>query len=371
MLSPRLLLTALTLAYAAALLPAQTSNLPAELATVFEPVPGNLSGISVGADGSVWGVNAADQIFAWNAQTASWVYIPGALSQIAVGSSSAVFGINSAGQMYRWIPGSEWFSGSWQLAPVLPVTTIGLQPSGHLVQLSVGVDGAAWAIDHQGNLFQSDPAVQLRLVTPYPNAAILSRVRAGFDGAVWTLGNNGVGRIIPPGNQLVVPSPYVAVPTDICVGGDGDTWSYDNGRVYHYNRLTTNWDAIANPGFGRMAVGSATNVWGLDSAGTPYHFDNATQTWVAASGASLYQISAGQNGAVWGLDAAGNIYRGVTTNAPTGQFHLVTGTVSQLSVAGDGNVWAVDPSSRILTYNPLTQDWTAIPGALTDRKSVV
>jgi virginiamycin B lyase len=119
----------------ASLLPAQTG--------FFQQIPGNLSQISVGADGTVWGVNAGDQIYTWDAQTSSWVNIPGSLAQIAVGSSSAVWGLNAQGQIYRW-NGSGWVEPPVQLVPF--GTKLGT-----LAQIAVGADGQVWAIDKRAH----------------------------------------------------------------------------------------------------------------------------------------------------------------------------------------------------------------------------
>lgn len=130
--------------------------LAAQSQPAFQQIPGNLKQISVGADGTVWGVNGDDQIFAWDAQASSWNYIPGSLSQISVGSASSVWGINAAGEAYKW-SGSEWFSGGWD-----PVLTNG-PTTAKLIQISAAADGIAWAIDNANHLDYVTPLAALFL----------------------------------------------------------------------------------------------------------------------------------------------------------------------------------------------------------------
>src|SRR5690554_4049768 len=91
------------------------------------PVPGALKHVSVAADGTVWGVNAADQIYRRDGN--AWTRISGALKQVSVGSASQVWGVNAADKIYRW-NGSSW-----------------TQVSGALKHVSVAADGTVWGVN--------------------------------------------------------------------------------------------------------------------------------------------------------------------------------------------------------------------------------
>ncbi|MEU5091641.1 tectonin domain-containing protein [Streptomyces sp. NPDC021356] len=59
----------------------------------------------------------------------------------------------------------------------------------------------------------------------------------------------------------------------------------------------------------RIAAGSRTNVWGVNSAGNIYRYtNNDADPWQQIPGA-LTDIGAGADGTVWGVNSAGNIYR--------------------------------------------------------------
>src|ERR1700761_9717233 len=94
----------------------------------FEQVPGSLSQISVGADGTVWGIDSSQNIFTWDPSSGQFVQIPGQLKQIAVGNANAVWGLNAQGYIYRWDSRMR----NWTSIP------------GNLQQIAVGGDGDVW-----------------------------------------------------------------------------------------------------------------------------------------------------------------------------------------------------------------------------------
>jgi hypothetical protein len=58
----------------------------------------------VAFDGTVWGLNSANQIWRFNAQNQSWDSIAGQLTQIGVGADAVVWGVyaNASGQTYEY-----------------------------------------------------------------------------------------------------------------------------------------------------------------------------------------------------------------------------------------------------------------------------
>jgi len=70
--------------------------------TTWVNIPGGLTDIGAGADGSVWGVNSNDDIYKLNADGSTWTQIEGKLKHIDVGPDGNAWGVNSAGGIYRW-----------------------------------------------------------------------------------------------------------------------------------------------------------------------------------------------------------------------------------------------------------------------------
>ncbi|OJY24734.1 MAG: hypothetical protein BGO98_19080 [Myxococcales bacterium 68-20] len=107
---------------------------------------GALKHVSVAADGTVWGVNAADKIYRWTGS--AWEQVAGALSQISAGSAAQVWGVNSDGKIYQRT-GTSW-----------------TQVPGALKHVSVAADGTVWGVNAAGN----NPPIAL---APRPGQRVL------------------------------------------------------------------------------------------------------------------------------------------------------------------------------------------------------
>lgn len=316
-------------------------DLALEPVSAFRQVPGSLSSVSVGADGSIWGLNSNGNIFTFNLQTQSWTQVPGALTEIAVGSANSVWGLNSAGQVYRWDAGTP----GWDVIP------------GNLSHIAIGADGDFWGINSAGEIYQFNNQLQTWQQIP----GSLTQISAGFDGAIWGLNYvNSVYRF-NPGTGLFEQVPGSG--SSIAAGSDGDVWLLNAGSVYHFNRLSQNWDHIAGT-LSQIAVGSGTSVWGLDDIGQPYQYNAQSSVWSPVGAAPLTQISAGANGSVWGVDSSQNIYQFIGPAQPVQTFQQIPGTLAQIAAGTDGSVWGVNSLGQIYTFNPLIKGWTYMPGEL-------
>jgi len=182
-------------------------------ALAWQQVPGLLSQISVGSDGTVWGLNSAGQIYMFNSQTQTWQQVPGLLAQIAVGSSSFVFGLNGAGQIYRYDASSQ----GWDQIP------------GILSQLAVGCDGDLWGINSGAQVFHFNSGQQTWVQVP----GALAQLAVGADGTVWGLNN---------ANQ-----------------------------IWRFNAQKQSWDSIAGQ-LTQISVGADAVVWGVNASGQTYEY---------------------------------------------------------------------------------------------------
>ncbi len=108
-------------------------------------IPGDLVQLSNGADGTVWGINAQQQIYRYESQTESWVNVPGSLVQISVGNANNIWGVNAAQQVYRYdTTAQHWVE----------------IPNSYLTQISVAFDGTVWGANGAGALYQWDSTTQ-------------------------------------------------------------------------------------------------------------------------------------------------------------------------------------------------------------------
>jgi hypothetical protein len=307
----------------------------------WQQVPGSLSRISVGSDGTVWGLNSAGQVWMFNPQTHTWQQIPGLLTQIAVGSSGVIWGLNAAGQIYRYDPSSQ----NWVQIP------------GILSQIAVGADGDVWGINAGSQVFHFNAATQTWVQVP----GLLTQLAVGYDGAVWGLNMSQQVYRFNPGTQSW--QQVAGLLTQVAVGGDGDVWGINSaGQAYHFNTLSQQWQNTG-ASLAQLAVGSASNVWGLDSAGNTWNFNGQTQAWNQVPG-QLVQIAVGENGAVWGLNSANQIYELAQPTQATQTLHAFSGPLAQVAVGLDGEAWGLDASQHVWHFSAPQQSWQQVPGSL-------
>jgi hypothetical protein len=138
------------------------------------PNTANLTSISVGVDGTAWGLNANHNIFSYNAATNSWNPVPGTLSQLSIANSSTIWGVNSGnGQAYTWR------SGGW----------VNIPSAGGLTQISAAPDGTVWALNYAGAIYAYSSSSQSFVSVP----GTLSQISVGNANSVW--GVNSAGAI--------------------------------------------------------------------------------------------------------------------------------------------------------------------------------
>lgn len=312
---------------------------PADTGTPsFALIPGALTQIAVGADGSVWGINSSQQIYTWDATSQSWTNIPGSLTKIAVGSSNAVWGLNESGQIYDYV------AGVWLTIP------------GTLSQIAVGVDGDVWGLNSQSSVYHYDAtSASFKQVS-----GALSQIAVGSAGSVY--GINSAGSVVwyNPGTGQFEFLPLGALST-IAVGADGTIGGINNGVIYGYTQ--GDWVTFSAPfAVANAALGTGTSIYALDASGNIYFADVQAGMWVQIPG-TLTSIAVGGNGAVWGINGFQQIFQ--LQNAAMRGYQTLTsvpGTVSQISVGVDGSVWALS-GNTVEIFNTLTQTFQPVGGA--------
>jgi len=307
----------------------------------WQQVPGSLSQISVGSDGTVWGLNSAGQPYMFNSQTQTWQQAPGLLTQVTVASNGVVWGLNAAGQIYRYDPSSQ----GWDQIP------------GILSQFAVGSDGDLWGMNSSSQTYHFNASTQTWVQIP----GALAQLAVGYDGAVWGINASQQVYRFNPGTQNW--QQVAGLLKRVAVGADGDAWGINSaGQTYHFNALSQQWQNTG-ASLAQLAVGSASNVWGIDTAGGVWSFNASAQAWNQVPG-QLAQIAVGENGAVWGLNSAQQIYQFVQPTQAAQTFHPHSGSLAQVVTGLDGNAWGIDASHQVWHFDAPSQSWQQIPGGL-------
>ncbi|GAB2622517.1 hypothetical protein GCM10027168_63090 [Streptomyces capparidis] len=116
----------------------------------------------------------------------------------------------------------------------------------------------------------------------------------------------------------------------------------------------------------RIAVGSRTNVWGVNAGGNIYRYtNNDASPWVQMPGAAT-DIGAAADGTVWHVNSAGSAYRW-TADATGTPWQQVPGTALKAISAGSRtNVWGgADDAIHRFTTNDASP-WAKARGSATD-----
>lgn len=298
--------------------------------------------VSVGADGTLWGINSGGQIFLYNGQAGAWAQAPGALAQISVGGNGAVWGVNAAGSVFEWNAQAQ----TWKSMP------------GTLSQIAVAADGDVWGLNH-GDIYHFDAQTEAWTWIP----GTLAQIAVGFDGAVW--GVNAQQQIYRYNPGLGQFEQLAGALAQVSVGADGDAWGINGaGEVYRFDRVSATWKQMAGA-LTQISVGAGGNVWGVNSAGEAFQFDAQSGNWNAQAG-TFSQVSASADGSAWAITSAGEAQQLHAATQATGVFHGVPGTLAQIAVASDGTVWGLNGAGQIWAFDAAAGGWTWIPGTLAE-----
>jgi hypothetical protein len=108
----------------------------------FEQLPGALSSVDIGVDGTLVGCNALQDIYMFDRARGDWVPLPGKLVNVTVGDGNRIFGTNAVNDIFRFDPAIR----DWRQVP------------GKAASVSAAYDGGLFAHGVDGNVYTWDHA---------------------------------------------------------------------------------------------------------------------------------------------------------------------------------------------------------------------
>ncbi|HKO58023.1 MAG TPA: tectonin domain-containing protein [Thermoanaerobaculia bacterium] len=206
--------------------------------STWEQVQGALKWVSAGSDGTVWGVNASDDIFRYQGNN-SWQNVGGKLKQISVGNANNVWGVNASDDIFRR-------SGNgWQ------------QVTGKLKNVSVAPDGTVWGCNANDDIFRFLGNNQWQNV-----GGKLRQISVGGANIVW--GVNAAGDIFRRigNNWQQVPGALVCV----AAASDGTVWGVNAANnIFRYDAASNGWTTTQG-GLKEISAGAANQIWGVNAS---------------------------------------------------------------------------------------------------------
>lgn len=270
----------------------------------------------------------------------SWQQLPGTASDISVGADGAVWAIGTT-PVYGGFNILHWNASTWTWATV----------DGGAVRIAVGPDGNPWVVNSFGNIFHWVGHWQ-----PFPSLA--RDIGIGADGSVWIVGKSSVLSNADPGMQA---SSHASLGTP----PPGPDLNPNDGGIYRWN--TNDWQQVSG-GANRITVcgifpwtvsssGAITQRWGSDLRERQLPGSATEISCVGSATRSCWIVGADQlpgshdhdifswNGTGW--DSA--------ASATHHQMLSGTGRAVVISVGPAGNAWVVDSANRIFEL-PQWQD---------------
>lgn len=203
---------------------------PTQLA--WTSIPGSLKCVACASDGTVWGVNSADNIFRWLG--GGWEQIPGGLKQVSVGAATQIWGVNSADNIFRWT-GSGW-----------------VQVAGGLKHVAVAADGTVWGVNSADMIYRWLGGGWEQI----PGS--LSQISVGAATQVWGINSAGnIYRWLGGGWE-----PIPGLLKYVSVAADGTVWGVTTANAVVRWRGGAQWEAL-DANLKQVGVGSRTVQWGV------------------------------------------------------------------------------------------------------------
>lgn len=206
-------------------------------------IVGSLKSVSVGSDGTVWGVDANNLIY--RREGDYWTNIPGHLVQISVGNANQVWGVDADDLIYRRD------GNSWTNIP------------GHLINVSVGDDGTVWGVNRDGLIYRRDGNAWTNI------PGYLAMISVGNSSNVW--GTDRDRNIYRWSGSSWVQIPGAL--NTLSVASDGTVWGAARvaGSLFPvvcqvYRRDGNSWTLI-DGSLTQLSVGCKDLIWGVDSLG--------------------------------------------------------------------------------------------------------
>jgi hypothetical protein len=197
-------------------------------------VDGALQYVSVGADGTVWGVNAGGAIFQRSGST--WKQTPGLLKQISVGNAAQVWGVNFLGEVFTW-NGSRW-----------------TQVDGSLAHVSVGADGTVWGVNAGDQIFRRAGSTWTKM------PGFLKQISVGNDAHVWGVNSSNEVLMWNGSDWTQIAGSL----THVSVASDGTVWGVNAGREI-FRRKDDSWQLVTGA-LSQVSVGAPNRIWGVNAA---------------------------------------------------------------------------------------------------------
>jgi hypothetical protein len=298
---------------------------------IFEDTRKVASEIAIGADGSVYALDAGGNVLRWSNTRAAFDAFPGTLVRLAVDPEGNPWGISALGRVFRHT-GKAW-----------------LQIAGATASdIAVGADGTVVTADAASKLFKLNSAQTRFNLLPGRTGAVVAVAR---DGTPWTIRSDRLLQRCDGSPCRTIAQKAVSV----AAGPDGSIWVVsEQGRLLRKRPSDKEFVEVPVKGHTpvKVAVGPMGYPWVVTSANAVLasHFFDRDETGdraVAASSSGATQGS-GETAAVVSAEVSGFSF------SKNMRFDTISNSLSgsaQIETGGDGSVWIYGTGTSFQVYN--------------------
>ncbi|WP_299496195.1 tectonin domain-containing protein [uncultured Shewanella sp.] len=213
------------------------------LPNTFQTHSGQLTHVSVGSDGTAWGVDHNDDIYHFSQN--QWQPIDGKLKQISVGNHAYIWGVDANNDIFQWQEGQGW-----------------AHISGKLASISVGHDGAVWGLDQNGAIFYlyNDQWMSID--------GKLSQISVADANTVWGINDNhDIFQLQMDNTWKHIPGKF----THISSATGNNIWGVGTDNQVYY-RVNNVWKQSIYGGQKKeISIGSNQYIWAIDENNRLYN----------------------------------------------------------------------------------------------------
>ncbi|MCF6198623.1 MAG: hypothetical protein L3J67_04370 [Hyphomicrobiaceae bacterium] len=207
---------------------------PGAIALDWRRIDGALKHVSVGADGTVWGVQKQGKV--WARRGNKWRAVRGRVKQLDVGTAREIWSVGNNDRVYRW-DGRKW-------------RTI----KGRLKQISVGANGTVWGVNARNRVYKYNGSGWTNI------RGRLKQVSVGNRRHIWGVNSaNSVFRWKAPGWQKM-PGKM----KQVSVASNGDVYGLSaRNKVFKWSKRRNDWIGVKGT-LRQLSVGNGSEIWGVN-----------------------------------------------------------------------------------------------------------
>lgn len=361
----------------------------------WQEVTGHAQDIAIDADGTAFVIDADGNVWWWDDEVfKGWRTFPGQLTRISAGGKGMLWGVDTDGEIRRytgvaWVPagarGTDVAAGfAGDAAIIMEDGRLALWddaahrwtdavPAGKGVRVALAEDGSAWLVRDDGTVHQFLQD-KWRPLPALPAKAI--DIDGGPDGTVIVACIDGRLRRWDEARKtwITVPGRYVG--TAVAVGPGGMPWALDpRGRIFAstlFTEATKKMQAAAKPTFRfgsyqfqkvrgkarRIAIGADGTVFAVAlEDGKLWQWNAGLLGGWSVFPGTLERIAVDPKGNPWGIDPDGRVRR------HTGMVWRAMETRAlDIAVGGDGTVFILTPEGVAAKWDG-KRDWLRLAGA--------